>query len=64
MDTIDDFIKLLSTKPEKLGEIECIYPDLGWGKDENGYTLIPAWYFIEMIQNIFEEDETNRLKQP
>ena len=64
MATVDDFIKFLSTKPEKLGKIECIFPDLGWGKDENGYTLMPAWYFIEMFQNMFEEDETNRFKQP
>ena len=42
MATVDDFIKFLSTKPEKLGKIECIFPDLGWGRDENGYTLIPA----------------------
>ena len=64
MATVDDFIKFLSTKPEKLGKIDCIFPDLGWGRDENGYTLMPAWYAIEMLQNMFEEDETNRFKQP
>lgn len=42
MATVDDFIKFLSAKPEKLGKIECIFPDLGWGRDENGYTLMPA----------------------
>lgn len=64
MAAVDDFIELLSIKPEKLGKIDYIFPDLGWGRDENGYPLIPAWYFTEMIQNIFEENETNRFKQP
>ena len=29
MAPVDDFIKLLGTKPEKLGKIDCIFPDLG-----------------------------------
>ena len=37
MAAVDDFIELLSIKPEKLGKIDCIFPDLGWGRDENGY---------------------------
>ncbi len=64
MATVDDFIKFLGRKPEKLGKIDCIFSNLKWDRDENGYTPMPAWYSIEMLQNLFKEDETNRFKQP
>lgn len=64
MATVDDFIKFLGTKPEKLDKIECIFTDLDGVKMKMVIPSCQHDVLSKCSKNIFEEDETNRFKQP